>query len=205
MDLFYAPNTISIAVAIVLEELNLLYEPKKLDFGAGEQTSADYQKINPKSRVPALVTSDGTITETGAILEYLSAIAGGSELVPQSAFEAAKMREIMYYLASTMHVNHAHKMRGARWANNTSSFEDMRAKVPETMAASCAYVEENLLQGPYLLGANMSLADPYLFMICSWLEGDGVDINQYPKLVSFVSKMNERNSVKAVRAAGMLR
>ena len=38
---------------------------------------------------------------------------------------AAHMRGVMYYLASTMHVAHAHKMRGSRWADQTSSFEDM--------------------------------------------------------------------------------
>ncbi len=204
MQLFYAPNTISIAVAIVLEELDLAYEPRKIDFSSSEQLSAEYLEINPKSRVPALVTANGTLTETGAILEYANAISNSSHLVPDNAFQAAKMREAMFYFASTMHVNHAHKRRGTRWANENASLLDMSAKVPETMAASCAYVEDNLLLEPFILGEAMSLADPYLYMICTWLEGDGVDISNYPKLSKFVAMMSKRSSVKTAKKAGML-
>ncbi|MES0885286.1 glutathione S-transferase family protein [Roseibium sp. SCP14] len=204
MELYFAPNTISIAVAIVMEELELTFEARRIDFSTGEQTSADYARINPKGRVPALVTEDGIVTETGAILEYANAISPSSKLVPDDAFQAAKMREVMYYLASTMHVNHAHKLRGHRWANERTSFEDMRAKVPETMATSCAYVEDNLLQEPYVLGQEMSLADPYLYLICTWLEGDGVDISNYRKLSRFKSLMDERPSVRKLKSAGML-
>jgi len=204
MELYYAPNTISIAVVIAMNELGLVFETRKIDFSTGEHTSAAYARINPKARVPALVTSGGTLTETGAILEYANAVATGTKLVPKDAYQAGKMREAMYYFASTMHVNHAHKMRGARWANETSSFDDMRAKVPETMAASCAYVEEYILQGPYVLGETLSLADPYLFLICSWLQGDGVTIGNFPKLAAFFGHMSERDSIKSARAAGML-
>ncbi|MEM9631270.1 MAG: glutathione S-transferase family protein [Pseudomonadota bacterium] len=204
MELYFAPNTISIAVAIAMEELGLAYETRRIDFSTGEQTSADYAKINPKGRVPALVTKDGIITETGAILEYVNAVSPSGKLVPADAFQAAKMREVMFYLASTMHVNHAHKLRGARWANETTSWEDMRAKVPETMSASCAYVEDNLLQEPYLLGEELCLADPYLYLICTWLEGDGVDIAYYRKLSTFKSLMDNRASVRKLKSAGML-
>ncbi|MGR3546946.1 MAG: glutathione S-transferase family protein [Roseovarius sp.] len=204
MKLYYAKGTISIAVAIALHEAGLDFEPMRLDFRAGEQSGATYLAINPKGRVPALVTDNGILTETGAILDYIADSAPQAGLRPSDPHQAAKMREAMYYLASTMHVNHAHKMRGHRWANEQSSFDDMKAKSVQTMTDSATYVETHLLTGPYVLGETLSLADPYLFVACNWLEGDGVDVAQFPKITAFMQAMRARPSVAQVIADNMI-
>ncbi len=204
MQLYYAPRTISVAVAIALEETGLEYEAIKLDFAGGEQTKPAYHQINPKGRVPALVVDGGILTETGALLEYIAAKAPEAGLVPSDPVMAARMREVMFYLASTMHVNHAHKMRGHRWADKKSSWKDMKDKVASNMAGCCAYISSNGLRGPFVLGAEFSLADAYLYVVCSWLEGDGVDVSAFPKIIAFRQAMEARPSVQAVHAAGML-
>lgn len=205
MRLHYATNTISIAVAITLEEAGLDWEPVQVDFTTAEQTTPGYHGINPKGRVPALDLGGGAIlTETGAILDYIATRAPGAGLVPQDPLEAARMREVMYYIASTMHVNHAHRMRGHRWANEKTSWEDMTAKVPETMTASAAHIEATSLQGPLVLGDTLTLADPYLFIVCTWLPGDKVDLAPFPKIRAFIAAMDQRASVKTVREKGML-
>ena len=204
MLLYYFPGTISIAVAIALHEAGLPFETARVDFSNAEQTKADYHAINPKGRVPALKTDHGILTETGAILDYIAALAPGAGLVPADPFQAARMREVMYYLASTAHVNHAHKMRGARWATEASSFADMRAKVPETMTVSAAHLDSHCIAGPYVLGDRPSLADAYLFVVASWMPGDGVDVAAFPKLSALLAAMEARDSVKKVRAEGLL-
>ncbi|NOD63820.1 MULTISPECIES: glutathione S-transferase family protein [unclassified Ruegeria] len=204
MQLYFAPRTISVAVAIALEEAGLEYEAIQLDFAGGEQTKPAYRQINPKGRVPALVVDGGILTETGALLEFIAAQAPSADLVPADPVMAARMREVMFYLASTMHVNHAHKVRGARWADKKPSWKDMKDKVPQTMTASCEYICSNGLRGPFVLGEAFSLADAYLYVVCSWLEGDGVDVSAFPKILAFREAMEARPSVQAVRAAGML-
>ena len=204
MKLYYAKGTIAIATAIALHEAGLDFEPVRLDFRAGEQTGPEYQSINPKGRVPALVTDQGILTETGAILDYIADIAPAAGLRPSDAYEAAKMREAMCYIASTMHVNHAHKMRGHRWASEESSFADMKAKSVQTMTESAAHVEDHVLQGPYVLGETFSLADPYLYVACNWLEGDGVTVADYPKITAFIEAMRGRASVAQVIADDMI-
>lgn len=205
LKLYYFPGTISVAVAITLQEAGLDYDPVKVDFAAAEQTKPDFLALNPKGRVPALVTDKGTIlTETGALLDYIADLKPDAGLVPQDAEGAAHMRAVMYYLASTMHVAHAHKMRGSRWADQQSSFDDMTAKVPETMTACAQYVETECLRGAYANGDYLTLADPYLFVVCNWLKGDGVNLSDFPKISAFLSLMESRDSVKAVRAKGIL-
>lgn len=204
LKLYCAPKTISVASAIALHEAGLDYVPVPVDFAAAEQTRAPYQAVNPKGRVPALDTGRGIVTETGAVLEYIGALAPQSGLVPDDPLDAARMREVMYYLASTMHVNHAHKMRGSRWATQQSSFEDMRAKVTENMAASCAYLQNCCVKGPFVLGHRISLADPWLYTICTWLKGDGVDPAAYPTIANFMKAMEARDSVRRVNEMGLL-
>ncbi|WP_109465542.1 glutathione S-transferase family protein [Albibacillus kandeliae] len=204
MKLYCGKGTISVVVYLALTEAGIAFEPVRVNFGEAEQTKPAYHAINPKGRVPALATDKGVLTETGAILDYIAAIAPNAGLVPADAFEAGRMRELMYYLASTMHVNHAHKMRGARWATEESSFEDMRAKVPETMAVSAAHIEERYALSTYVLGESLSLADLYLFVVCGWLAGDGVTIANYPKIAAFIEAMEQRESVKSAREAGLL-
>jgi glutathione S-transferase len=204
--LHYAPNTISVAVAIGLEETRVDYDPVKVDFANAAQTKAEYLAINPKGRVPTLVTERGTnLTETGAILDYIATLAPDAGLVPTDAEAAAHMRGVMYYLASTMHIAHAHKMRGPRWADQQSSYDDMKAKVPETMRACATYIENEALRGDFVLGNDISLADPYLFAVCSWLEGDGVPVADFPRIDAFLKRMEARDSVKAVREKGILK
>ncbi len=205
MQFYCAKGTIAVASAVALNEAGLSYEPVLIDFAAAEQSSEGYLSVNPKARVPSLVTDDGVITETMAILDYIAAIAPDAELMPTDPFQAAQVRSVMSYLASTMHVNHAHKMRGYRWADQQSSYDDMRAKVPQTMAESCAFVEAHALTGPFVMGDRFTVADAHLFALCSWLEGDGVTLADFPKLAQFYDLMWQRPSVLKAKADGLFR
>jgi glutathione S-transferase len=199
LKLHYAPRTISVAVAIILEECDVPHETIRVDFASSEQRSDDYQRINPKGRVPALETPEGIITETPAILEYIA-----PQLVPANAYAAAKMRELMSYLNGTMHPHHAHGLRGERWADEASSLADMKRKVPLRMAECAAHLEEYLPSLPFDAGKLAILSDAYLYVVLSWLPGDGVDIAHYPRLAAFQHEMNTHASVQAVFKKGML-
>ena len=204
MKLFAAPGTISVAVAIALEEAGVDYDLHMVDFANNAQQSEAYLSVNPKGRVPALALDDGTVlTETGAILDFVAA--HDPRLMPADPVHAAQARSVMYYLASTMHVNHAHKMRGHRWADAQSSRDDMAAKVPQTMTQSATFVEENCIAGPFVLGAHISIADFYLYMVCTWLPGDGVDLTPFPRIRAFMDTMQSRHSIEVMRAKGLLK
>lgn len=205
LKLYYSRGTIAVATAVALEEAGLAYEPVPVDFASGAQTQPEYLALNPKGRVPALVTDNGAVlTETGALLEYIASVTPDAGLMPSATEDVFHMRSVMYYIASTMHVAHAHGRRGSRWATKQSSFDDMAAKMPETMTACAAFVESDCLRGDFVLGDNLSAADPYLFIVCSWLEGDGVRVADFPKIAAFLERMEARDSVKAVRAKGIL-
>jgi glutathione S-transferase len=201
LKLFYAPGTCALASRIALEEAGAEYEIARINFAQNEQRSAEYLKINPKGRVPSLVTDKGILTETPAILAYIAqAFPAANLAMLDDPFEFARLQAFNTYIASTVHVNHAHGRRGARWANEQSSFDDMKAKVSETMAASMRLIELDFFEGPWVMGEQYTVADPYLFTMSSWLEGDGVDIGDLPIIKDHYERMRERPAVQRALA-----
>lgn len=198
MKFFFARGTCALASRIALEEAGADYEAVRLDFSAGDQTKPDYLAINPKGRVPALVTERGAVTENVAILAYIAQTHPDRKLAPlDDPFAFAEMQAFNSYLSSTVHVNHAHKGRGYRWADEESSFADMKRKVPQTMAASFELIEQALFKGPWVMGAAYTVADGYLYTMARWLEGDGVDVARFPKIAAHMKVMEGRPAVQA--------
>jgi glutathione S-transferase len=197
LTLYYAPRTCALASHIALEDAGAAYSLKRLDFGKSEQQSADYLKINAKGRVPAVVTPRGILTETPAILAFIAQSFPAAALAPlQDPFAFAELQSFNNYLCATVHVAHAHRMRGQRWASDASSFADMQRKVPESVGACFELIERQMLKGPWVMGDNYTVADAYLFTISQWLEGDGVDPGRFPAVKDHRTRVAGRPGVK---------
>jgi glutathione S-transferase len=197
--LFYAPNSCALASHLALELSGLPYEARKVDFANNEQRTPAFLKINPKGRVPALVTDRGVLTENPAILTYISQSAPQAQLAPlDDPFAFAQLQSFNSYLASTVHVAHAHRYRGYRWADKQESFADMKQKVPQNMRECFRLIDEELLKGPWVLGDNLSVCDLYLFTIGRWLPGDEVDIKEFPRVAEHAARLHEMPAVQRV-------
>lgn len=202
MKLYFAPGTCSLAPLIALEEAGLEFTAERVDLAAGAQRSPDFLAINPKGRVPALVTDRGILTENPAILAYIAHQAPSARLAPEDdAFEFARLQSFNNYLASTVHVAHAHGRRGARWADEPEAIEAMKRKMSQNMADCFALIEAEFFKGPWVMGSTYTIADPYLFTIAGWLEGDGVDPAQFPKVSDHTRRMLDRPTVQRATAA----
>jgi glutathione S-transferase len=204
LKLYTAPGTCALATHIALAEAGADYTVEKLDFKANQQNSPGYLEINPKGRVPSLVTEHGILTETPAMLAYIAQTYPKAKLAPlDDPFAFAQVQSFASYLASTVHVAHAHRMRGSRWASEESSFADMKRKVPETVGACFSLIENKMLKGPWVMGEHYTICDPYLYTIATWLEGDGVDIAKLPKVTDHRGRMAERAAVKKALAEAL--
>ena len=198
-ELYYAQGTCALASHIALEEAGASYKAIRLDFKANQQQSPDYLKVNPKGRVPALVTDRGIVTETPAILAYIAQTFPKAKLAPlDDAFAFAQVQSFNNYLCATVHVAHAHKGRGYRWATEESSFADMKRMVPKSMAGCVELIEKGMLKGPWVMGEQYTICDPYLYTIALWLEGDSVDLKTLPRIADHMKRMSERRAVQKV-------
>lgn len=199
MQLYHAPGTVALAPLIALEEAGMAYEPLRLSFADGDQLKPAYLAVNPKGRVPALVTDNGVLTETPAILRYIAALHPEAGLLPSDPRAAARVDEVCAYLSSTVHVSHAHRVRGARWSDDPAVIEGLKRKVTANMTAHFSYLSGQI-RGPWLLGEAYSLADAYLFTVARWLPSDGVDMAGLPAITAHMARVEARPAVQRALA-----
>ena len=187
---YYSPRSCALASHIVLEHVGADFEAIRLDFQANQQRSAEYLAINAKGRVPALVTERGVITETPAILLYLAQTHPQSGVAPlDDPFALAELQAVNSWFCSTVHVAHAHGTRGARWADDASALQSMKAKVAQNMTDCVDWIERELLRGPWVMGKDFSVADPYLFTLTIWLMQNGVELARFPRVADHYQRM----------------
>ena len=202
LKLFYTSNTCALASLITLEEAGADYEISRVDFSRSEQRSPEYLEINPKGRVPVLVTEAGAnITETPAILTFIAQSFPAANLVPADTFGFARVQEFNSYLCSTVHPAHAHRVRGTRWADDETAIAEMARKAPSVIADCFELIEHKMFEGPWVTGASFTISDPYLFTITGFLDADGVDIDRFPRVREHRERMSARESVIRALAA----
>ena len=105
--LYFSPGSCSLIIHCLLEELGVPFETRRVDFEAKEHQGAEYRKLNPKGKVPALATPDGVLTECVAIIEYLCDRhdPGGRFLAKPGTWQRAKTLESMVMLSTEIHNN----------------------------------------------------------------------------------------------------
>lgn len=201
LKFYYAPQTCALAAHIALEEAGAAFEPVRIDFSRNEQRQGDYLRINPKGRVPALATQKGILTETPAILFYIAQTHPAAKLAPlDDPFALGRIQAFNSYLCSTVHVAHAHRLRGNRWADDPVALADMKRKVPQSVGDCFSLIETEMFAGPFVMGETLTICDPYLYTLATWLEGDGVDPARFPKILAHRERMAARPAVKAATA-----
>jgi glutathione S-transferase len=201
LKLYYADDTCSLASHIALEEAGADYALARISFAQNEQRSPDYLAINAKGRVPAMVTNRGILTETPAMLVFIAQSFPHARLAPlDDAFAFAEVQAFNCFLCSTLHVAHAHRMRGHRWADDEAAIAAMKRKVPDSVGACYELVERHMFRGPWVMGGDYTICDPYLFTIAQWMEGDGVDPARFPRVADHRRRMSERAAVRTAIA-----
>ncbi len=201
LTLHYAPNSCALASHIALEHVGADYTAVRVDFSRNEQRSPEYLRVNPKGRVPALVTSRGVLTETPAILLFVCQTFPDAGLAPlDDAFSLAQMNAFNSYLCATVHVAHAHRMRGHRWVDDPAAIAAMQKKVPQSVGECFDLIEREFLRGPWVLGERYTVSDIYLFTLAQWLEADGVEPERFPRVADHRRRMSQHPIVSRVVA-----
>jgi glutathione S-transferase len=196
LKLYYAAGTCALASHIALEETGVPFETVRVNLRSNAQRSPQYLAINPKGRVPALVTQYGVLTETPALLAYIAQTFTRAGLAPLAdPFEFARVQAFNSYLCATAHVAHSHRMRGYRWADDAQAIAAMQRHVPDSVGECFDLIEREMFAGPWVMGETNTICDPYLFTLAQFLEDDGVDPARFPKVLDFRNRMSARPAV----------
>lgn len=195
------PGTIGLACQVALEDAEAPYELVPVNLRQNEQRGPDYLALNPKSRVPVLETERGVLSEAPAILLYIAQAFPAAKLAPlDDPWAMAQVQSFNTYLCATVHVAAAHGIRGYRWADDQAAIAEMKRKAPEVVTGCFRLIEDTIFQGPFVMGGAYTICDPYLFTLSGWLERDGIDRAQFPKVSAHFERMAARANVRKVLA-----
>ena len=196
-------------IYIMLEETKLPYKEHFIDVWKGEQYNPDFVKINPNSKIPAIVDSDGsggkpyTVIELGAILMYLAEKSG--QFLPKvitSADMAKKYDVLQWLLFQTSNIGpnfgqFTHfKMFAPKDKDHSYSMSRHQTEVKRLYEV----MEKRLGQSPYLGGADYSIADIATFPWTRNHDVQGVKWEDNPNLARWFKSIDERPAVKAALA-----
>jgi glutathione S-transferase len=165
---YYGNGACSFAPHVALEEAGADFEPVLVALGAFEQRTPEYRRINPKGRVPALARGDWVLTEVPAILRYVALTHPEAKLWPAAPELDARCAEWLAWLSSTVHPAYSHISRAERYVTTPAGREEAVVKGRENCRELCLDIERRIGRGPWALGEDYSVADPYLLVVWTW-------------------------------------
>jgi glutathione S-transferase len=204
--LFYAPGACSLASHIALVEAGADFELRLVRLAKAEQRTPDYLQVNPKGRVPALVTERGVLTENPAILAYVAQNWPETGLGPiGDPWAMAEVNAFNSFLCSSVHVAFAHIFRPGRYADGDAAARAMREKSPQSLDDFFVLIEAKLEAGLWIHGDSFSVSDPYLYLFSRWFQRDGMGHpERFPRVRAHMERVHARPATQNALAAEAL-
>ncbi|WP_343081282.1 glutathione S-transferase family protein [Ostreiculturibacter nitratireducens] len=205
--LHYAPDNASLIVRLALEELGQPYETKLVDRRIRQQDSAEYRRLSPTGLIPVIETTDGPISETGAILLWLSERHGALAPQPGSPDRAAFLKWL-FFTSNTLHAD-----------IRLHFYPDRHAGAPECVTAFAVATQDRIVCHLGLVEAMASTSPAwfrpdapsilthYISCLLRWLalfpkgRADWFDLSAYPALEAVAAAMESRPAAGAAALA----
>ena len=201
MKLYYSPGACSQAPHILLHEIGAAHDAALVDLKEKTlEDGSDYLAVNAKGAVPALELESGEVlTENAVILQFLGDRTNWPEVLPPLGdFRRYRVLEAVNFITTELH-----KRFGFLF--NREATDEMKQLVIKDLGKKLDYVDEKVGDGPFMFGKDLTLPDPYLFVITGWAEKMLGGLDRWPNLKAFRARMMERPSVQQVlRLEGLL-
>ena len=210
ITLHYYPSNASFAPHIVLHELGIRFELALVDREAGAHKSAPYLKLNPNGLIPVLVDGDNVLYETAAICLHLADTHPQANLAPALGTpERAQMYKWLIWLTNTMQAMLIHYFYPDRMVapGNVEGAEQVKAQARAKVGEHLSQIDAQLAGhgGPWLLGAQYTIADTLCFMMCRWTRGFSTrPARDYAHIGPYMQRVSERPAVQRAIAAEKL-
>lgn len=164
--LYYKPGACSMAIHVILNELNVPFEAIKQD----DLKAPDFLKLNPRGQIPLLIVGGEPIKEGAAIITYLLDT-HANDLLPKSGIERAKALEWLMWCNASLHPA-CSKIFGLK--KPTADVLDAKAK-EDLQNLYLSQVQElwneadaRLAKTKYLAGDKVTAADILMAVIANW-------------------------------------
>ena len=197
MKLYYLTAACSLASNIALREAGLAFELVKVNRHTKKAADGlDYNEVNPKGYVPALVLDNGEVlTENVAVLQYIADRNPAAKLAPPAGtMERYRLVEWLAFINSEVHKNFSPLFRA-------DAPQETQQYARSNLALRLGYLQRVWGARSFLMGEQFTVADAYLYTVLSWSEHVKLDLGQWPALQQFLVRVGARPAVIAALAA----
>lgn len=191
--LYYEPKNCGTDCFIAATYAGLAFDAEVVDLDTHKTSSGqDFYQINPKGNVPALLTSEGLLSEAPAVLQFIADQAPESKLAPPlGSFERYQLMDTFNFINSEVQPLYA-PLFSPTWDDaGKEKFKD--AIYGKLGCLEKLYIDRD----PFLDPQQPSIATIYLFLVLSWSPYVGVCLDKYPKVQQFVERVGSNSKVKA--------
>ncbi len=202
MKLYFSPGACSLSPHIVLHESGLPFTTERVDLKTHKTADGgDYYQVNPNGYVPLLVLDNGEqLAEGPAIVQWIADLVPGKKLAPPNGtLDRARLQSWLNFIATELHKSHSPLF-------NPAAPEEWRTFMRDLINRRMTTVAKHLEGRDYLMGADFTVADAYLFVVMSWGKWVKVDYAPWPVLQAYQARIAARPAVQAaLKAEGLLK
>jgi glutathione S-transferase len=209
-QLHYYPSTASMAPHIVLHEIGEPFELVLVDRTRDAHKTAAYLQLNPNGTIPVFVEGGLVLYESAAICLHLADSCPQAQLAPALGSQSrAHCYKWLMWLTNTLQPALMIYFYPERWTDgaNLQGAAQLKAFAQQRAGALLDQLDAELARhgGPWLLGAEYSVVDPYCLMLCRWTRGFSLaPARERSHLGPYLQRMLERPAVQqAFRAEGL--
>lgn len=192
LKLYYVPGTCALCPHIVLHEAGVSFTAEKVNpKDKTTESGQDYNAINPKGCVPALVMKNGQLlTEVAVIVQYIADLVPDKKLAPLAGtIDRYHLQEWLNFISSEIH-------KGFSPLFNPRVPEDIKTVFKERLAGRLNIAAQALEGNDYLMGKTFTVADAYLYTVLRWSPRMNVDLSPWPVLHAYMERIAARPAVK---------
>ena len=199
LTLYYSPGACSMASHIALEESAAQFEGKQVALAKGEQKTAEYLKINPRGKVPALKLDDGSVlTENTAILAYLGKRFPEKGLLPKDPAAEARCISMMAWLSNSVHPAFTHTFRPERFSEDQSALPSIKESGKKTFWAGLQEIDGIVAGKKWMQGEQFTACDPYALVFYGWGARIELPVKELKNYTAWKDRMLQRPAVRKV-------
>jgi len=198
--LYAAPGACSRVPLITLKEAGVEFDLELIRFMKGAHKQPDYLALNPKGKVPCLVTEHGPITENVAIARYLASQHPGLLPAAKTPYDDALLTADLAFCSSALHPIVSRMRVPMFMAEGGEAIASVKAKAMEAMHPMAAVVEAQLADKSWWYGDEWSIMDAYIYWVFFRITGGGFPIDAYPNWAAHAHRMDARPAVRSALA-----
>ena len=202
MKLYYSPGACSLSPHIALHEAGLDFTPVRASTKTHQlDDGTDFYSINPLGYVPVLELDGGErLREGPAIVQYIADQAPDKQLAPANGTLARyQLQEWLNFIGTEIH-------KGFGPLFNPATPAEYKAMCKDKLGQRLQWTNDQLQDGVYLMGAQFTVADGYLFTVTNWAKPMGIDLSHLDQLVAYRQRIGERPAViAAMKAEGLIK